>query len=96
MCVLFVTFLQFLLSVPEFLRRFLPISSVCLDIKNKRRSVLYSYYKIIEQEINKMAIHTHVIFRPRNAMFSSSNTYVFLSLLSFMVNSILVNRARFC
>ena len=86
MCVLFVTFLQFLLSVPEFLRRFLPISSVCLDIKNKRRSVLeiikllflYSYYKIIEQEINKMAIHTHVIFRPRNAMFSSSNTYVFL------------------
>ena len=24
---------------------------------------------MIEQEINKMAIHTHVIFRPRNAMF---------------------------
>ena len=28
--------------------------------------------------MNKMAIHTHVIFRPRNAMFSLSKTYVFL------------------
>ena len=34
-----------------------PISSVF--------SVLGCYYKIIEQEINKMAIYTHVIFRPR-------------------------------
>ena len=42
--------------------------------------------KIIQQEINKMAIHTHVIFKPRNAMFFLSNT----------VNSALVNRARFC
>ena len=27
--------------------------------------------------MNKMAIHTHVIFRPRNAMFFLLNTYVF-------------------
>ena len=27
--------------------------------------------KIIEQEINKMAIHTHVSFRPRNATWNS-------------------------
>ena len=40
--------------------------------------VLHSKYKIIEQEMNKMAVHTHVIFRPCNAMFSLSNTYVFL------------------
>ena len=33
--------------------------------------------KIIEQEMNKMAIHTHVIFRPRNAMFFLLNNYVF-------------------
>ena len=33
--------------------------------------------KIIEQEMNKMALHTHVIFRPRNAMFLSLNNYVF-------------------
>ena len=33
--------------------------------------------KVIEQEMNKMAIHTHVNFRPRNAMFSLSNTCVF-------------------
>ena len=25
---------------------------------------------MIEQEMNKIVIHTHVIFRPRNAMFS--------------------------
>ena len=39
----------------------------------------YSYRQIIivEQEINKMAIHTHAIFRPRNAMFFLSNTYDF-------------------
>ena len=44
--------------------------------RNKRKSVLEitkmyyfvnSNYKIIEQEMNKIAIHTHVIFRPRNA-----------------------------
>ena len=29
--------------------------------------------KIIEQEMNKTGIHTHVIFRPRNAMFFLSN-----------------------
>ena len=44
---------------------------------NKNVLFLYSKYKIIEQEMNKRAIHTHVIFRPRNAMFSLSNTYVF-------------------
>ena len=33
--------------------------------------------KIIEQEMNKLAIHTHVIFRPRNAMFLLLNNYVF-------------------
>ena len=32
---------------------------------------------MIEQEMNKMAMHGHVIFRPHNAMFSSHNTYVF-------------------
>ena len=46
--------------------------------RNKRKSVLEITknvlylnlnYKIIEQEMNKMAIHIHVIFRPRNAMF---------------------------
>ena len=51
--------------------------------RNRRKSVLeitkiyyflYSNYKIIEQEMNKMAIQTHVIFRPRNAMFSLSKT----------------------
>ena len=31
-------------------------------------------HNIIEQEMNKIAMHTHVIFRPRNAMFSLSNT----------------------
>ena len=50
--------------------------------RNKRKSVLEitkMYYflnvndKIIEQEKNKMAIHTHVIFRPRNAMLFLSN-----------------------
>ena len=34
-------------------------------------------YKIIEQEMNKMAIHTHVIFRARNAMFFLLNTTSF-------------------
>ena len=29
--------------------------------------------KIIEQEMNKMAIHTHVIFRPRNALITLNN-----------------------
>ena len=29
----------------------------------------------IEQEMNKIAIHTHVIFRPRNTMFSLSNMW---------------------
>ena len=33
----------------------------------------YLNYKIIEQEMDKITIHTHVIFRPRNAMFSLSN-----------------------
>ena len=51
--------------------------------KNKRKSVLdltksvyyiYSNYKNIEQEMNKMAMHTHVIFRPRNAMLYLTNT----------------------
>ena len=48
--------------------------------RNKRKNILFlnSNYKIIEHEMNKMAIHTHVIFRPLNAMFSLSNTYVFL------------------
>ena len=32
--------------------------------------------KIIEQEMNKMAIQTHVIFRPCNTMFFLLNTYV--------------------
>ena len=49
---------------------FFPISSVSLDIETKGKVVLEitKMYKIIEQEMNKMAIHTHVIFRPRNAM----------------------------
>ena len=42
---------------------------------------MYYFYiqiiQLLEQEINKMAMHTHAIFRPRNAMFSLSNTYVF-------------------
>ena len=33
---------------------------------------LYSNYRNIGQEMNKMAIHAHAIFRPRNAMFSLS------------------------
>ena len=44
---------------------------------NKIVLFLNSNYKIIEQEINKIAIHTHVFFRPRNAMLSLSKTYVF-------------------
>ena len=44
---------------------------------NKNVLFLISNYKIIEQEMNKMAIHTHVIFRPCNAMFSLSNPFVF-------------------
>ena len=38
--------------------------------RNKRKSVLeitkiyFLKFKIIQQEMNKMAIHTHVIFRP--------------------------------
>ena len=56
--------------------------------------------KIIEQEINKIVIHTHVIFRPRNAMFSIeiiclSGLATMMSLLSFIVNLALVNRAWF-
>ena len=44
--------------------------------RNKRKNVLFKklHDKIIEQEMNKMAIHTHVIFRHRNAMFFLSNT----------------------
>ena len=47
--------------------------------------------------MNKLAIHTHVIFRPRNAMFFLSNTWLatMTSLLSYTVNSALVNRAQF-
>ena len=37
---------------------------------NKNVLFLNSNYKTIEQEMNKMAIHTHVIFRLRNNMFS--------------------------
>ena len=33
--------------------------------------------KIIEQEMNKLAIHTHVNFKPRNALFFLLNNYVF-------------------
>ena len=33
--------------------------------------------KIIDKEMNKLAVHTHVNFRPRNAMFLLLNTYVF-------------------
>ena len=33
--------------------------------------------KFFEQEMNKMALHTHIIFRPRNAMFLLLNNYVF-------------------
>ena len=68
---------------------------------NKNVLFLNLNLKTIEQEMNKLAIHTHVIFRPRNAMFFLLNNYVFFglatmtSLLSFMVNSALVNRARF-
>ena len=29
--------------------------------------------KLLNKEMNKMAIHTHVIFRPRNAMFEKKN-----------------------
>ena len=35
----------------------------------------YFKIQIIEQEMNKIAIHTHVIFRPRNAIFSLSKTF---------------------
>ena len=40
------------------------------------KNVLFkkSNYTIIEHEMNKMAIYTHVIFRLRNAMFSLWNT----------------------
>ena len=44
---------------------------------------------MIEQEINKMAVHTNIIFRPRNTMFS------LMLLLSFMVNSALKARFHF-
>ena len=50
---------------------------------------LISNYKITEQEMNKMAIHSHVIFRPRDAMFSLSA--MMTSFLSFMVNSAQLN-----
>ena len=47
--------------------------------------------------MNKMAMHIHVIFRPRNAMFFLSNTLLatMMSLLSYTVNLALVNRGRF-
>ena len=51
--------------------------------------------------MNKIAIHTHVIFRSRNAIIffienvRLSRLSTMTSLLSFMVNSALVNRAGF-
>ena len=44
---------------------------------NRNVLVLHSNYKINDQEMNKMALHTIVILRPRNAMLSLSNNYVF-------------------
>ena len=35
------------------------------------------YIKTIEQEMNKLVIYAHVISRPRNAMLSLLNTYIF-------------------
>ena len=37
----------------------------------------YFKIEIIEQEMNKIAIHTHAIFRPHNAMFCISKTMSF-------------------
>ena len=37
---------------------------------NKNVLFLNLTYKIIEQEMNKIAMHNHVIFRPRNAMYN--------------------------
>ena len=62
-------------------RRFFPITSVSQNVETKgnNKNVLFLNLndKIIEQEMNKMAIHTHVIFRPHNAMFFLLNNYVF-------------------
>ena len=43
----------------------------------ERTKMFYIYIEII-QILNKMAIDTHAIFSPRNAMFCLSNTTVFL------------------
>ena len=44
---------------------------------NKNVLLLNLNAKFIEQEMNKLAIHTHVNFRPRNTMFLLLNNYVF-------------------
>ena len=64
----------FIVCSMKCLGSFLKISLFCLDIEtvgkcfgnNKNVLFLNANYKIIEQEMNKMAIHTHVIFKPRN------------------------------
>ena len=64
-------------------------NKICLpERRNKRKSVLEITIiffllflnlndKITEQEMNKLAIHTHAILRPHNAMFLLLNNYVF-------------------
>ena len=51
----------------------LPAQEEKCFVNNKNVLFLYSNYKIIEHEMNKLVIHTHAIFIIRNAMFSLSN-----------------------
>ena len=46
-------------------------NKISLPERRNNKNVLFLNLndKIIEQEMNKLAIHTHVNFRPRNAMF---------------------------
>ena len=59
-------------------RRFFK-NKISLPERRNNKNVLFLNLndKIIEQEMNKLAIHTHVNFRPRNGMFLLLNNYVF-------------------
>ena len=71
---IFSTFFWNKISLPE--RRNKSLKEKCFG-NNKNVLFLNLNDKIIEQEMNKLAIHTHVNFRPRNAMFLLLNNYVF-------------------
>ena len=74
---------------------------LCVLEITKNVLFLYSNYKIIKQEINKMAIYLTMLFSDLVTPCSLyrikrlSGLAMMTSLISFMVNSALVNRARF-